>query len=138
LKLFTDLDLGEIAKLEELPGAEINKAKEVLAFQATKICHGEAAANDALNKAREIFVSKNSNAFEEKEISLGLEKSKKLTDIIFEIAAAESKGAAKKLIEGKAVKINGDAVSDINHTINQTGDFELSVGKKKFFKIIIT
>ena len=137
LKLFTDLELGEIAKLEALQGVEINKAKEVLAFQATKICHGEAAANDALTKAREIFISKNSNAFEEKEISLGVEKSKKLTDIIFEIGAAESKGAAKKLIEGKAVKINGEAAADINHTFTQTGDFELSVGKKKFFKIII-
>ncbi len=133
LKLFTDLSLEEIANLEKLKDQEINKAKEILAFEAVKICHGEEAANQALQKAREIFIAKNSAAFEEKEISLGT----KLTDIIFEIGAAESKGAAKKLIEGKAVKINGEAVLDIQHAITQTNDFELAVGKKKFFKILV-
>ena len=155
LKLFTDLNPEEIEVL--VSGSplfkgdradalaqrwglnndtlSINKAKEILAFEAVKICHGENAANQALQKAREIFIAKNSAAFEEKEISLGEEKSKKLTDIIFEIGAAESKGAAKKLIEGKAVKINGEVVLDVQHSITQIGDFELSVGKKKFFKI---
>ncbi len=71
LKLFTDLELGEIEKLSELKDQEINKAKEILAFEAVKICHGEKAANEALQKAREIFISKNSAAFEEKEIALG-------------------------------------------------------------------
>lgn len=133
LKLFTDLELSEIAELEKLKDQEINKAKEILAFEAVKICHGEKAAQDALQKAREIFVAKNAAAFEEKEIALGA----KLTDVIFEIGAAESKGAAKKLIEGKAVKINGEAVSDIQYVIEKKADFELSVGKKKFFKISV-
>jgi tyrosyl-tRNA synthetase len=137
LKLFTDLELGEIAELEKLRDQEINKAKEILAFEATKICHGEKVANETLQKAREIFIAKNSAAFEEKEISLGVEKNKKLVDIIFEINAAESKGAAKKLIEGKGVKINGEAVLDVQHSITQIGEFELSVGKKKFFKILV-
>ncbi|MBM5782435.1 MAG: tyrosine--tRNA ligase [Pelagibacterales bacterium] len=152
LKLFTDLSLDEIEVLvpgssclggssERVSGVmevhQINKAKEILAFEATKICHGEKAASDSLQKAREIFVAKNSAAFEEKEVFLGDEKSKKLVDIIFEINAAESKGAAKKLIEGKAVKINGEAILDIHHTISNFGEFELSVGKKKFFKILV-
>jgi tyrosyl-tRNA synthetase len=133
LKLFTDLNLEEIANLEKLKDQEINKAKEILAFEAVKICHGEKAANEALQKAREIFISKNAAAFEEKEVSLGA----KITDIIFEIGAAESKGAAKKLIEGKAVKINGEALTDLQYAVTKTDDFELSVGKKKFFKIIV-
>lgn len=137
LKLFTDLELSEIENLEKLQDQEINKAKEILAFEATKICHGEKVAGEVLQKAREIFISKNSGAFEEKEISLGEEKSKKLTDIIFEIGAAESKGAAKKLIEGKAVKINGETVLDIHNSVKEIGDFDLSVGKKKFFKILV-
>lgn len=137
LKLFTDLELSEIEKLEELKDQEINKAKEILAFEATKICHGEKIANEVLQKAREIFISKNSGAFEEKEIALGEEKSKKLTDIIFEVGAAESKGAAKKLIEGKAVKINGETVLDIHNSVKEIGKFDLSVGKKKFFKIVV-
>ena len=137
LRLFTDLNLEEIANLEKLRDSEINKAKEVLAFETTKICHGLKAAEDALNKAHEIFISKNSEAFEEKEVSLGAEKNKKLIEIIFEIGAAESKGAAKKLIEGKGVKINGETVLDVSFSIDKTQDFNLSIGKKKFFKILI-
>jgi tyrosyl-tRNA synthetase len=137
LRLFTDLEISEIENLEKLKDQEINKAKEILAFEATKICHGEKTANEVLQKAREIFVAKNTAAFEEKKISLGEEKNKKLVDIIFEIGAAESKGAAKKLIEGKGVKINNEAVLDVSHSINNADSFDLSVGKKKFFKIII-
>jgi tyrosyl-tRNA synthetase len=137
LRLFTDLELLEIEKLEKLKDQEINQAKEILAFEATKICHGENAANQALQKAREIFISKNSAAFEEKEISLGAENSKKLIEIMKEIGAVESNSEAKKLIEGKGVKINGDVVLDSQFLIKETNSFDLSIGKKKFFKIFV-
>lgn len=133
LRLFTDLDLNEIKNLEQAQGAEINKAKEILAFEATKICHGQKAANEALEKAREIFVSKNSAAFEEREVMA----SQKLTEIMKEIGAVDSASEAKRLIEGKGVKINGEAVANVHHIIDQTGEFNLSVGKKKFFKLIV-
>lgn len=133
LRLFTDLEIPEIKNLEKLEGQEINKAKEILAFEATKICHGEKTANEVLQKAREIFMSKNSAAFEVKEVSVG----KKLTEILKEIGAVDSGSEAKRLIEGKAVKINGEAVSNLNHLIEKTGEFDLSVGKKKFFKILV-
>jgi len=135
LKLFTELSLEEISKLEALQDQEINKAKEILAFEATKICHGEQKANSALQKAKEIFLSKNSGAFEEKEIFLN--GGKKLAEIIKEIGAAKSNSQGKSLIQGKAVKINDKVIEDINHTISETAEFNLSVGKKKFFKIII-
>ncbi len=138
LKLFTDLSLAEIAELEKLKDQEVNKAKEILAFEAVKICHGEKAANEVLQKAREIFVAKNSAAFEEKEISLGAEGSKKLIEIMKEIGAVESNGEAKKLIEGKAVKINSEAVLDVQLAIKEIGKFDLAVGKKKFFKINVS
>ncbi len=137
LKLFTDLPLEEIKKLENLQGQEINKVKEILAFEATKICHGEEVANQVLKKAREIFLQKNIEAFEEKIIAIEENNSKKLVDIIFEIKATESKADAKRLIEGKAVKINNQIIADINHYIDNKNAFELSIGKKKFFKIII-
>ena len=137
LKLFTDLALEEIKKLENLQGQEINKVKEILAFETTKICHGEEIANQVLKKAREIFLQKNVEAFEEKIIAFEEGNQKKLVDIIFEIKATESKADAKRLIEGKAVKINNEIIADINHFVNNKNTFELSVGKKKFFKIII-
>jgi tyrosyl-tRNA synthetase len=130
LKLFTDLELPEIAELEK---GNINEAKKILAFEATKICHGQKAAEDARQKAHEIFVSKNAAAFETHEFLVA----KKLTEILKDVGAVESLGEAKRLIEGKAVKINAEAISDIHHQFNQTGEFELSVGKKKFFKILI-
>lgn len=137
LKLFTELDLEEIAELEKLKDQEINKAKEILAYETTKICHGQDEADKALQKAKEIFIAKNSQAFEEKNVSLGETGERKLTDIIREIGATESNSQGKKLIQGKAVKINGQAVEDINHSILAADEFELSVGKKKFYKIII-
>lgn len=134
LKLFTDLEISEIENLSKLKDQEINQAKEILAFEATKICHGKKIAEEVLQKAREIFLNKNTAAFETKEIrGVG----KKLTEIIKEIGAVESNAEAKRLIEGKAVKINGEAALDIHHAINQVGEFDLSVGKKKFFKVTI-
>ena len=134
LKLFTDLEILEIENLAQLKDQEINKAKEILAFETTKICHGKKVADEVLQKAREIFIGKNTAAFELKEIA-GV--GKKLIEIIKEIGAVESNSEAKRLIEGKAVKINGEAVLDLNHIINDIGEFDLSVGKKKFFKIRI-
>lgn len=130
LKLFTDLELSEIENLEK---GNINEAKKTLAFEATKICHGEKAAGEALQKAHEIFVSKNSAAFEVHEFLV----EKKLTELLKDLGATESLGEAKRLIEGNAVKINGEATSDIHYQFKQTGEFDLSVGKKKFFKILI-
>jgi tyrosyl-tRNA synthetase len=130
LKLFTDLELVKIAELEK---QNINEAKKILAFEATKICHGEKAADEAMQKAHEIFVSKNSSAFETEEFLV----EKKLTEILKYLGASDSLGEAKRLIEGKAVKVNGETVLDTNYQFNETGEFDLSVGKKKFFKILI-
>ena len=55
LRLFTDLPLDEIARLEALAGSEINEAKKVLATEATALCHGRAAADAAADTARSVF-----------------------------------------------------------------------------------
>ena len=62
---------------------------------------------------------------------------KKLIDILLEIKVSTSKNEAKKLIQGNAVKINQQVVSDVFYGFNEPCEFELSVGKKKFFKIIL-
>ena len=136
LKLFTDLDLLEIAKYENLYGQELNPIKEILAFETTKICHGKEIAENILQKSREIFLNKNAQAFEKKIIN-SCNQNKKIIDIIFEINATESKADAKRLIEGKAVKINGELVEDINLSFTNNQQFELTIGKKKHFQIVI-
>ncbi len=132
LKLFTDLDLEQISYFCQ--NQNINQNKEILAFEATKICHSSTQATQALEKARAIFVSKEN--FPSFSFALNNE-SKKLTDILLEIKASPSKSEAKKLIQGGAVKINQQAVLDVFYSFSNTCEFELSVGKKKFFKIIL-
>ncbi len=137
LKLFTDLPLAQIDELAKLTGNQINSAKEILAYEATKICHGEPSAKESLAKAQMIFLNKNSQAFDEKILYLENNNSIKLIDIIFNIKASESKSDAKRLITGNAIKINNQIISDLNYSFNQPQECELSVGKKQFYKIII-
>jgi tyrosyl-tRNA synthetase len=136
LKLFTDLELSQIAQFEKLNAEELNPIKEILAFETTKICHGEKIANEVLQKSREIFLNKNIHAFEHFIINCE-DQSKKLVDIILEINATASKADAKRLIEGKAVKVNEKLIEDINLFINKNQQFELVIGKKKFFRITL-
>ena len=132
LKLFTDLDLEQIAYFCQ--NNNINQNKEILAFEVTKICHTHKQAQNVLEQARAIFISKENFPI----FSLNLHNaSKKLIDILLEIKVSTSKNEAKKLIQGNAVKINQQVISDVFYGFNEPCEFELSVGKKKFFKIIL-
>ena len=132
LKLFTDLDLEQIAYFCQ--NNNINQNKEILAFEVTKICHTHKQAQDVLEQARAIFISKENFPI----FSLNLDNAnKKLIDILLEIKVSTSKNEAKKLIQGNAVKINQQVISDVFYGFNEPCEFELSVGKKKFFKIIL-
>lgn len=135
IKLFTDLEFAEIDNLSKFKDQEINKAKEILAYEATKICHGQEAAKDALNKAREIFVAKTNNSFETKKIEFT--DSIRLVEIIKATGAADSNNDSKRLIQGGAVKIDATNIFDINHFYSEDSEFDIAIGKKKFFKIIL-
>lgn len=132
LRFFTDLPINEIEKLENLKGKEINEAKKVLAFEATKIIHGEDFANEALKSAVEIHEKSSENAvMQEKKIT-----NTNILEVLIEVGFASSKGDAKKLITQNAVKINGENCTDINFHL-QENDNILQVGKKKFLRIIL-
>ncbi len=141
LKLFTELSLEEINKMSNWQNQELNQAKEILAFEATKICHGEAEAINALNQASAIFSNKNINAFIEKSVTKLINC--KITEIIKEIGETASLSEAKRLIEGKAVKLNQQIVTDFNYIItaqdleqeDSSQNILLQIGKKKFFQI---
>ena len=134
IKLFTDLSFEEISELEKLEGQGLNKAKEVLAYEACKICHGQVAADESLEKARQIFLNKNSAAFVEKQVDFS-DGEKKLVQIMKELGSCGSNSEARRLIEGGGVKVNGEAVKDVNLAFGEAG-FEMSVGKKKFYKVL--
>jgi len=131
LKLFTDLPLDEIAKLEALEGAQINDAKIVLANEVTKLVRGEEAAKAAEATARETFAG--GGAGEDlPTLSVGadgLRVGAALTQIGFTASGGEAK---RKLAEG-AVKLDDEPVKDPAYVINvaEGETVKISLGKKK-------
>src|SRR5581483_4929374 len=133
LRLFTDLPLAEIARLEGLQGAELNQAKIVLATEATCILHGRQAADDAAETAR--------RTFEEGGAAAGLPTfTVKLPDGILNLAVAtglvSSNSEARKLIANNGLRLNDAPVSDPRLQVDQSaltagGVLKLSSGKKK-------
>jgi len=136
LKLFTDVPMEEIARLEQLRDAEINEAKKILAFETTKLAHGEAAAQAAADTARETFEGgsgKGSN-LPVHEFKHGT--SPAIIDIVVSLGFATSKGEAKRLIEQGGLRLNDQPVTSITAVItpkdlDPTGVARLSIGKKR-------
>ena len=131
LKLFTDLPLDEIARLEALEGAEINAAKEVLANEVTKMVRGEEAAIAAAATARETFAGGGVGE-DLPTLSVGAE-GMRIGQVLTELGFTASNGEAKRKLAEGAVKLDGEAVSDPGYVITITGaeTIKLSLGKKK-------
>mgnify|MGYP003393024692 CR=1 FL=1 len=138
LRLFTDLPLAEIEKLEKAKGAEINEAKKILATEATKICHGERAAKQAAETAKKTFeqgkIGEDIPVFNLTSATLG--KGVAVYELFRLSGLADSGGEAKRLIRGGGAKINDQKVEDETITITPTnfkpdGVLKLSSGKKK-------
>lgn len=138
LKLFTLLPMDEIARLEKMEGAEINEAKKILAFECTKILHGEAAALEAAETARKTFeqggVGENlpTITLPESDLKSGVT----VIDALRLSGLVESNGEAKRLIQGGGAKVNDNSVTDgatLLTLTDLTGDgyIKLSSGKKK-------
>jgi tyrosyl-tRNA synthetase len=138
LKLYTTLAMDEIARLSALAGSEINEVKKILATEITAMLHGRTAAEEAAETARKTFeegaLADNLPSIEvpasELEAGLGL------LSLIVRAGLATSNGEARRHIQGGAVRINDNAVSDERQIIG-TGDvtadnvIKLSLGKKK-------
>jgi len=138
LKLFTDLSMTEIAKLEKLQGAEINEAKKILATEATKLAHGSHAAKQAAETAQKTFEQGGigedipTHVFKTAEMGKGIPA----YDLFRLVGLADSGGEAKRLIRGGGARINDKKVEDENDLITQShfgkeGEIKLSAGKKK-------
>jgi tyrosyl-tRNA synthetase len=127
LKLFTDLPLDEIARLEALQGAEINAAKKVLADAATTLCRGADAAAAAAETARATFEAGQAGD-DLPSLAVGPDGIG-LLDALVALKLAESKGEARRLIRQGGVKVADVAVSD--ETLLLAAPVKLSVGKKR-------
>jgi tyrosyl-tRNA synthetase len=138
LRLFTELPIDEIARLEALDGAGINEAKKVLANEVTRLCHGDEAAAKAAETAR--------RTFEDGELADGLgtlvvqrvdlEAGLRVVDLLVEANLAGSKGAAKRLVRDAGARVNGAVVADEGAVItiadlDTDGRVRLSAGRKR-------
>jgi len=137
MRLFTDLPLDEIARLENLEGAQINEAKKVLANAATTLLHGE----DAAQAAEAAAVA----AFEQGQLSADLPSFKiaradleagvVLAALAADAGLAASRGEARRLAQGGGLRVNDAAETDANRTLGAAdlvdGVIKLAAGKKK-------
>ncbi len=129
LRLFTDLPLEEIARLEALPGAEINQAKIVLANEVTRLCRGGEAAKAAEATAAATFAGGGVGE-DLPELSLPAE-GLGLIDAIVGIGFAASRGEAKRLIADGGARVDGESITDESHHISGGSEVRISAGKKK-------
>ena len=138
LKLFTDLPLDEIARLEALEGAEINDAKKLLATEATRLCHGDVAAERAAETARQTFeAGKAADGLPTIDLPRGDLEAGVLAFRLFPMAGlASSNGEARRLIAGGGARLNDQRIEDAERSIgvgdiNADGVIKLSAGKKR-------
>ncbi|CAA7613545.1 tyrosine--tRNA ligase [Magnetospirillum sp. UT-4] len=130
LRLFTELPLDEIARLEALKGAEINEAKKVLAGEVTRLAHGAEAAAAAAETARKTFEE---GGAAESLPTLALAKGTEIGLAALLVAAglAASNGEARRLIEQGGAKIDDQPVRDAKATLVIDATVKLTAGKKR-------
>jgi tyrosyl-tRNA synthetase len=138
LKLFSDLPLDEIARLEGLEGSEINEAKKVLATEATALLHGREAAEQAAETARTTFeqgaIAETLPTFEM--ASAALEQGWGILNASTHVGFVSSTSEARRQIKGGGIKINDAPVADEKRLLTLAdltaeGVIKLSLGKKR-------
>ena len=145
LKMLTFVPIEEIEAMENWEGSELNKAKEILAFELTKLVHGEEEATKALEAARAIFSSKSdSDNMPSSDITSSDMPEGKigLIDLIFMAGLAPSKAEARRLIQQNGIAVNDVKVNDVKAEISresfaENGFIVIKKGKKVFHKVIL-
>jgi tyrosyl-tRNA synthetase len=138
LRLFTDLPLDKIARLEALDGSAINEAKQVLATEATALCHGREAADAAAETARRVFAEGGTGGelptleIPRAEFEHGIAA----VELLARSGLAASKGEARRLIKQGGARLNDRAIAAETETvgigdITADGTIKLSAGKKR-------
>lgn len=143
LALLTFLPMEEVRRLGALSGSEINVAKKVLAFEVTRLIHGEEEANKAAQAAQALFGGGLMEGSVPTTVvtAASLSSDGRLTTILADVNLAKSRGAARKLIEQNAVCVADEKVTDINFAITPDMFTEegllLRVGKKSYHRLML-
>ena len=135
LKIFTEIPLDEIARLSKLQGAELNSAKRILAFAATEIAHGHAAAVAAESAADALFAG-GANAENVPSVEIEMTDKMGVLDFLVLIKLFPSKSEARRMVEQGGVQIDGDKVTDWKSLVVPRDEIMVQKGKKVFLKVI--
>ena len=144
IRMLTFLPLEEIDKMDKWEGSQLNTAKEILAFELTKLVHGEEEANKAQQTARALFSGSgnldNMPSYTLSKDDLTDEKIA-VNDILFKAGMTKSKGEGRRLIEQGGVSVNDKKVASAVETVCaddfSDGSIIVKKGKKVFYKIIL-
>ena len=144
LRFLTFLPMDEVNRLSALEGAEINKAKEVLAYEVTKLVHGEEEAKKAEEGAKAAFGGGGASAnipSTEMEASVFEGEGKGLVSLIKELGLVPSNGEGFRTIEQGGLSLNGEKVTNPKMSVTadlfKDGEILIQKGKKKFHKVVI-
>lgn len=134
IKMLTFIPLDEIKRMESWEGSELNRAKEILAFELTKLVHGEEEAQKALDAAKAVFGGAGSS---ENMPTVSVDADEiGLLDLMVLSKLAPSKGEARRLIQQGGVSVDDEKISDVN-TVVTIGDGRIiRKGKKQFVKAV--
>ena len=137
LALLTFLPMDEVRRLGALQDSAINEAKKILAYEVTKIVHGEQAAEEAKAAAEAMFGGSGAGAnIPEVKAAAGT----KLLDVMAAGKIVASKGEGRRLIQQNGVALNDVKVADVDYVLTETdfkdGEAILKKGKKKYYKLV--
>ena len=140
LSLLTFLPMDEVRRLGALRDAEINEAKKILAYEVTKLVHGEAEADKAKAAAEALFGGQgNSEDMPTIEVA-AVDMGKKLLDILTTAGVFASKSEGRRLIQQNGVSLNAQKVSDVDAVLMETdfvdGKALVKKGKKKYYRLV--
>lgn len=140
LALLTFLPMDEVRRLGSYKDQKINEAKQVLAYEVTKLVHGEEEAKKAQEAAQALFSGKGNMDNAPTIIITEADFGKKLLDILVDNKVFESKGAGRRLIAQNGVSIGDDKWTDVEKVLTAedlaNGDMIVRKGKKKFYRLI--
>lgn len=144
LKLLTYLPIEEIEAMEQWEGSQLNKAKEILAYEVTKMVHGQQEADKALDAAKAIFSSGTHSAdMPSTTLSSGDLTDGKIAvlDLLVKCGLAPSKGEARRLVQQGGVSVDDVKVTDVMQTVSaeafEKGHVILRKGKKVYHKALL-
>ncbi len=143
LKLVTFVPMEEIAEYEKLEGQELNAVKSRLAYEVTKMVHGEEEANKADQAAKAVFGAgaDDSNMPTYDMAAEDAENGINILDLLVKSGLAPSKGEARRLVQQGGVSIDGNKIGDVMYIVDKSifndGKIVLKKGKKVFLKIVL-